>query len=76
MVDEVWSPVNLAIVIVTAAQRFQRGEAASALSLIAAAADIALQVLVAAAPLPASARSFGPEASIGKATARNCAGDR
>jgi hypothetical protein len=53
MVDEVWSPVNLAIVIVTAAQRFQRGEAASALSLIAAAADIALQVLAAASPLPA-----------------------
>lgn len=75
--DEVWNPVNLAIVIVTAAQRLQRGEAASALSLIAAATDIALHMLAAVSPLPASADPLDPRRRLEMlrpATAREIAG--
>lgn len=74
--DEAWNPVNLGIVIVTAAQRLQRGEVVSALSLIAAAVDIALHVLAAASPLAASADPLDPRRRLEKlrpATAREIA---
>jgi hypothetical protein len=76
MADEVWNPVNLAIVIVTAAQRLQRGEVTSAMSLVAAAADIALHMLAAASPLPAAADPLDPRRRLEKlrpATAREIA---
>lgn len=43
--EEACDPINLAIVVLTAAQRAQRGELLSATSLLAAAADMALKML-------------------------------
>jgi len=45
MSDDACDPINLAIVVLTAGQRAQRGELLNATSLLAAAADMALKML-------------------------------
>jgi hypothetical protein len=48
--EQACDPVNLAIVMLTAAQRLQRGELVSAISLLAAATDMALCMLAETSP--------------------------
>ncbi len=48
--EQAWNPVNLAIVILTAAQRVRRGEVLNAMSLLAAATDMALHMLARTPP--------------------------